>query len=665
MARPRHPFRTALAALVGCCALILLWVGFRAQHTLNELTRTAGREHRLAFTLRLLETGRQASAFELVPASTGYTSGAQLEGNFYLAGPAGLTVLAPDGTERARLRTGMELPVSPIVAVTTGRLRGATEPQVLLATAGAGVLVVAPSRQGPALLQQILPATAEAADVAALAVLASGDLLLGTRHAGVLVFSGTTLEPLAMQVPRVDAARLQVTALLAADSASVLIGTRGQGVFYLHAGTVEHAGAAEGLPDEQVESLAVAGQTAFVGTPLGVAQFALGSDSFRLVRTLAAGLFAHALTVSADGDELVVGTLDQGVRQVALNGAARLHKASISVGEASDPGRRVDGFLQAPGALFALADGKLAGPEGARRVGEPGPQRATQTLTDRNVSALAFDSRGALFVGYFDRGLDVLVNGAVTHFEDDSLFCVNRLALDPRRKTMAAATANGLVLFDAQGAPRQTLTRRDGLLSDHVTDVAFTRAGTVLATPAGLTFVTAAGTESLYAFQGLVNNHVYALAADPATDHVLAGTLGGLSVLDAEQVRRNLTAANSGLKHNWVTALAQTGPGEWLAGTYGAGVMRVSGDGTFTAIDLPEGLRRDLVINPNALLVTPTHVYAGTLGQGMLVYTAATGRWTSVTSGLPSLNVTAFAARDGELYVGTENGLVRVTEASL
>ncbi len=68
----------------------------------------------------------------------------------------------------------------------------------------------------------------------------------------------------------------------------------------------------------------------------------------------------------------------------------------------------------------------------------------------------------------------------------------------------------------------------------------------MLATPAGLTFVTAAGTESLYAFQGLVNNHVYALAADPATDHVLAGTLGGLSVLDAEQVRRNLTASNSG-----------------------------------------------------------------------------------------------------------------------
>jgi ligand-binding sensor domain-containing protein len=49
----------------------------------------------------------------------------------------------------------------------------------------------------------------------------------------------------------------------------------------------------------------------------------------------------------------------------------------------------------------------------------------------------------------------------------------------------------------------------------------------------------------------------------------------------------------------------------------------------------------------------------------MLVYTAAAGRWSAVTTGLPSLNVTAFAARAGTIYIGTENGLVRMPEANL
>ncbi len=665
MARPRRPIRLVLAALAGCCAAFLLLVAFRAQHTLLQLQRSEAAGHRLAFTLQPLETGPRPAAFELLPAASGYASGAELDGTFYLAGPAGLTILGSDGSERARLRPGVELPVSPIVAICVGRLRGATEPQVLLATAGAGVLILTPSRLGAGAIQQLKPATDEAADVAALQVLASGELLLGTRHTGVLLFSGTTLEPLALHAPGFEEGKLQVTALAAPDSASILIGTRNQGIFYLHGGTVQHAGAAEGLPDDQVESLAVAGRRTFVGTPLGVAEFALPGEGLRPVRTLAQGTFAHALAVNPEGAALSIGTLDQGVREVPLADTARLRNASISAGEAAEAHGRIDQFLRAPGALFALEDGELVSRQGAPRAAAAASQAAVGTLTDRNVSALAFDGKGALFIGYFDRGLDVLADGAVTHLEDDSLFCVNRLALDPRRKTMAAATANGLVLFDPQGTPRQTLTRRDGLLSEHVTDVAFTRAGTVLATPAGMTFVNAAGTESLYAFQGLVNNHVYALAADPSTDHVLAGTLGGLSMLDAEQVRRNLTASNSGLKHNWITALAQSGAGEWLVGTYGAGVMRMSAQGTFTSIDLPAGLRRDLVINPNALLVTPTHAYAGTLGQGMLVYTAARGRWTSVTAGLPSLNVTAFAARDGELYVGTENGLVRVAEASL
>jgi ligand-binding sensor domain-containing protein len=70
-------------------------------------------------------------------------------------------------------------------------------------------------------------------------------------------------------------------------------------------------------------------------------------------------------------------------------------------------------------------------------------------------------------------------------------------------------------------------------------------------------------------------------------------------------------------------------------------------------------------INPNAMLATPGHIYAGSLGQGLWSYARASNHWTQVTAGLPSLNVTALAARDGVLYVGTENGLVRIAESRL
>ena len=137
-----------------------------------------------------------------------------------------------------------------------------------------------------------------------------------------------------------------------------------------------------------------------------------------------------------------------------------------------------------------------------------------------------------------------------------------------------------------------------------------------MATPAGITFLTPSGAESLYAFQGLVNNHVYALASG-AQDQLLAGTLGGLSLLQAGKVQHSFTVSNSGLKHNWVTAvLPVTDKGGYLVGTYGAGLESLGPKGDFVPVELPSGVSHDLVINPNALYATPTHVYAGTLGDG-------------------------------------------------
>ena len=663
MRRTRSLLFVALpAAFLVAAAGVAFW---SAERTLTRSAGIARTQQRMSYTLRTLDISRvlaENPGFEPVLARGSYTSGAVLDGNSYLAGPFGLSVYTAAGALRQTMRTGFALPVAPIVAVATGRLRGTNEAQVLMATAGEGLLLLQPAEHGRLLLRQLLPDSVEARDVTALLPLVSGDLLLGTRHAGVLLFDGSTLTPYAATALGAK----EITSLAAADSTSVLIGTRNQGVFYAHAGTVQHAGRADGMPDDQVEALAEGDGKAYVGTPLGVAEFELGaadSTVFKPARVLAPGLFSHALAIAPGRAQLLVGSLDEGITEVEVGSRPRLRRSEL-VTYAGQTSTRIDAFVTSS-AIYAIEDGSLL----ARTTNgwRPALPDGSSALADANIAALAFAPDGSLYVGFFDHGLDVVAPGNVgliRHVEDDHLFCVNRLALDPVRQTIAAATADGLVLFDRQGAPRQVLTRRDGLISDHVTDVVFTKAGMTLATPAGLTFVTASGTESVYAFEGLVNNHVYALGA--SGDRVLAGTLGGLSVLDAGAVRRNLTVTNSGLKHNWITAVTQAPQGDWLIGTYGAGVEMLSANGEhFAPIELPAGAPRDLAINPNALLVTRTHVYAGTLGHGMLVENLASGRWSVVTHGLPSENVTAFAERGGELYVGTENGLVRIAEAKL
>jgi ligand-binding sensor domain-containing protein len=180
-----------------------------------------------------------------------------------------------------------------------------------------------------------------------------------------------------------------------------------------------------------------------------------------------------------------------------------------------------------------------------------------------------------------------------------------------------------------------------------------------LATPAGITLVDDSGTHSVSDFHGLVNQHVYALAQDD--NRLLAGTLGGLSVLESGVVRASYTTFNSRLRHNWITSIRRVGD-DWFVGTYGAGVVRFSRNGDWDAF--PD-LRGSIVINPNALLVTPTRVYAGTMENGLAIFDRLTARWHFSTDGLPSLNVTALAAGGGAIYVGTDNGLVRATEQNL
>ena len=236
---------------------------------------------------------------------------------------------------------------------------------------------------------------------------------------------------------------------------------------------------------------------------------------------------------------------------------------------------------------------------------------------------------------------------------------MNRIVHDESRSRTALATANGLVFFDSAGRQQEVLRRDQGLISNHVTDIVVRGDGMTIATPAGITFLDSLGARSLYAFHGLVNNHVYALGA--SGDRLLAGTLGGMSVLDAGVVQAGYTTANSELEHNWITAIVPVG-NEWFVGTYGAGVLKFRDTGEREGFPVATGAYE---VNPNAMLATTERVYAGSLGRGLYVYDKAEQRWSVIVDGLPSANVTALAASDGYLYVGTDNGIVRASEESL
>jgi hypothetical protein len=595
--------------------------------------------------------------FEGITAPAVFKCAVVFQGHIYLAGPAGLFAYSIDGALEHIYRTGMDLPAAPLGRMAVGLLTDSRQPELLIATLGQGVMAF-----DGHLFRQILPKQEEARMVTAVLPLASGRLLIGTAKLGLLIYDGKTLKRFHTTTDNV-----YVTAL-AGSEADLWVGTLNDGLLFWHGGQTERIGEEQGLPDRRVEQIALADGRAFVGTPMGVAEFHEG----KIARILAKGIYAHALF--ADRSSLLVGQVEAGVMRVALAGPESDTKARrpIAVGAAADAssiraianrgsaGLTVEQFLAIGESRYALADDGLLRqePDGEwRRIlsGE-GSQ-----LTANDISALLVASDGRLWVGYFDRGLDILPasGGEASHVENDHVFCVNRIVEDPRQGAVAVATANGLVLFDRDGRQKQVLGREAGLIADHVTDVALYGDGMALATPAGITFLDHSGAHSLYAFQGLVNNHVYALGA--SGNKLVAGTLGGLSLLFDGSVRRNLTTGTSGLKHNWITGLIAVGD-EWLVGTYGAGVLRLEADGSVTATD---ATRSGVVVNPTAMVADGRLVLAGTLGQGLLVGDATGTRWKTVVAGLPSLNVTALAIHKDVVYVGTENGLVKISEDKL
>jgi ligand-binding sensor domain-containing protein len=499
------------------------------------------------------------AGLESIGASAAYSDAAIYRSHLFIGGPGGLAEYDSAGAPLHRFRAGIELPPAPITSLAVG-----VAGELWLGTASEGLAAF----DGHT-FRHIRPDNAARAKITAMLAAPTGRILLGTGKAGVLVWDGQNLREFHPAVTGVS-----VTAL-AGDDSDLWVGTLDRGLLHWRAGAIQPLTGT--LPDVRVLSLAISGDTAYAGMALGIAEIRGNS----VTRTLAPGYLAQPLY--AEMGKLWMGTLEEGMRTIPLEirpGRGAELGTSTVCGDCA-----IRKIFRVGGDLYTLTENSLW------RSGEAVLRPDSPALRDRNISALATDSTGRLWVGYFDKGIQVLSagGGRGAEIEDDRLFCINRIVHDGSRGVSAVATANGLVLMDSFVVRRRVLTRADGLIANQITDVALRPDGTmVAATPAGVSFIGPQGISSVYAFQGLVNNHVYSLALDEG--RVLAGTLGGLSILENGFVKASYTTANSSLRHNWITALVRMGR-DVFAGTYGAGVLKLDAIGHWeTFEDLPGGL---------------------------------------------------------------------------
>jgi ligand-binding sensor domain-containing protein len=608
------------------------WIG-RARRALDQ-AQAELRDTGIAFKIRAVSDAKP-TAVDWLPSPPDFRDAQLFHDRLYISGAGGIWVYNLAGELQTSYLVGRDLPPSPPVAMSVGTLAGDSESKLWIGTANGGVLVSDGIR-----FSHIQIEAKDYGNVTSLLMLPTGILLMGFAEGGVVAYDGTRFKPFHPNLRKIP-----VTALGGSEG-DLWIGTRDRGVIHWRGSTTEEFQEESGFPDSRVLSIATVDDRVFVGTPVGTAEFRDG----KLVRTLAEGVFAQALL--GIGDNLLIGTVDEGVFEVKLANQrpARFVPADSQVKSAQH-------LFNIQGKAFALTADAVFEREARTGVWTRRIAVSNPTWSDRNVSALSVDSTGKLWIGYFDRGIDIADTGdgqKIMHVEDDQVFCINRIVPDAQHNMQVVATANGIALFSREGKILQRLGRTDGLISEHVTDIAVRPDGLAVATAAGVTLLASSGPESIYAFHGLANNHVYALGASGT--RLLAGTLGGLSVIQDGFVRASYTTSNSPLKQNWISAVVPVG-NTWFVGTYGGGVVQFDAEGRWTEFpDFPA----QAVINPNAMLAISNVVVAGTLDRGLLVYNSTQHRWAPLTDGLPSLNVTALAASADKLFVGTDNGIVRM-----
>ncbi|MFY9571936.1 MAG: hypothetical protein WAV20_11105 [Blastocatellia bacterium] len=593
---------------------------------------------------------------------------ASFRGLKYLATSGGLIVIDDGGSAVRRYTTLDGLPENDLTALVVFR------DQLFIGTASAGLIAF----DGNAFTAYSF--TKPKATRVSVLVPTESELLVGTLDGGMFEYDGQRFSRRFNSAPGADFSR--VTALLPFES-RLYIGTQDKGLYIWREAHIEHLTTNEGLPSPRVTSLVSLPSSLSEKGSVGVA------TDFAIVALSETNQFkpvsgrANVTSLAVVGDHLWAGLFSGGIVDLSANQSGKRNSNSQNPPGPAEavglPASAAAAVYVSDGRFWVLTtEGAFARDERASRPAfEPINVSLTrdQVLTSGHITSLALDGLGRLWVGYFDRGIDLIepeTNERLSHIEDDRLREINHLLFDPSEDRMLAATSRGLVVL-GNGFKRVITREQGGLVNDSVAHVSLADGDSpllastgspglekqggrmlVLATAGGLTEVIGGRARSITAFHGLASNHLYVSAA--VGSRLFVGSLAGLGELEGLRVVRTYKTSNSRLSHDWVTALADA-DGTLYVGTNGGGVDAILPTGEW--LNFSDELGK-FEVNQNAMHYDGERLYVGTSDRGLFVYNTRDRRWTRVTAGLPSQNVTAITSDDRFVYVATLNGFVRI-----
>ncbi|MCS7081061.1 MAG: hypothetical protein NZ585_13560 [Chloracidobacterium sp.] len=571
----------------------------------------------------------------------------EFRGQLYAATSGGLAVLDTDGAPLRHLTTADGLPDNDLTTLAVFRDR------LFIGTRTAGLV----EYDGVRFIQHEFR---KPAAVHVSSLLATPDVLvIGMLDGGLYDYDGAQFGQ-RFQPPRATPIT-GVTALYAVGT-RLFIGTLAHGLFIWRDGELKHVPPSGGLPSPHVTAFAWRDESLYVATDAGVVRLTQDEQLQPVSRQ------PNIRSLAVYDGKLYAGLVVGGIVEVRPMSQAALRAAQLSPVQAgSDAAHRQVRLAVVGERLLALTQ---SGVYAVRSKGDSGfewrrfdrPNPAEGRLTSGNVTSLAFDATGRLWVGTFENGLDILdpdTGDLLRHIQDETVREINHLCATSRLSPMLAATSGGLVAFDAAGkVVRRYDAKSAALIGDAVSHVrplenGVTAQALAVATAKGLTIWRDGVGRSLTAFHGLPSNYLY--CCEMLNGKLYVGTLGGLAELDGLRVARTWRTDNSDLPANWINALLAVEDTLYI-GTYGGGVcaMRPAGD----IRRFPE--TKGVEINLNAMATDGERLYVGTLDRGLLVYDLRSDRWRVWRDGLPSANVTAIAVRPDAVFVGTSGGVARI-----
>jgi ligand-binding sensor domain-containing protein len=577
----------------------------------------------------------------------------QFAGAFFAATSAGLISFDDRGQMTAHYTTLDGLPDNDLTALAV------FQGQLFIGAASQG-LVAYDGRQ----FNQYRFLQPKADHVTALAT-SDDTLFIGTWERGLFEYDGTQFRRTTIGG---GSELAQVTAVLP-HYPEIYVGTYNQGLFAWREGRWDHLTTKEGLPSDRVTAVLEDSDGVLIGTDLGIARWGGGSGIVPVAQ------LGNVISLVRFQEKVYAGLFIGRILQLDGSKQHYFSKAQQSQLTLSN-NTTILALSSADNRLWALTSRGLyfspsPGTEPFRRFDQPSE---ALHLSASHISALATDWQGRLWLGYFDRGIDIIDSDQaklITHIEDTVVREINALRASADGQRMIVATSEGLVIIDSS-LRHQRYTERDGLISNTVSSMLDVPASIalpgseershqgealMLTTARGLSIYAQDMFRSLTAFHGLASNHLYTGAQ--LGDRLFVGSLNGLNELEGLRVVRTFQTSNSRLSHNWVSALAAVGSTLYI-GTYGGGVDALLPSGEM--INFAPLIGR-FSVNPNAMHFDGERLYVGTLDQGVWVLDIERDTWSHFTQGLGSNNVTAIAGDAHAIYFGTDRGLSRIERA--